>query len=86
MEKEKLTDEKVVGGDCKLDNILNFQNFVLNEAKNGNKEMKKNKLKVKKRNEFIDAVDDNDAVIDPNDNPERFIKLREQFIAEEYKV
>ena len=52
------------------------------ESKKGEKDTKKTKAIVKKRDEFIDDMDD---VIDPNDCPQRFIKLREEFIKEEYK-
>ena len=83
MEKEKLTDEKVVDGGRRPYNILNFQDFVLEENKKGKKEAKKNKLKVKSRDEYTNDMEDDS--IDPNDNPDRFIKLREQFIKENYK-
>ena len=64
-------------------NILNFQDFVLEEGKKNKKETKKSKPKIKTREEYTD--DGGDDFIDPNDNPERFIKLREQFIKENYK-
>ena len=53
------------------------------EGKKGKKETKKSKPKIKTREEYTD--DGGDDFIDPNDNPERFIKLREQFIRENYK-
>lgn len=80
MDNNNLQEEMVVDESRRLCNILNFQDFVQEEGK---KEVKKNKLKVKSRDEYTnDMVDDS---IDPNDNPDRFIKLREQFIKENYK-
>ena len=81
MEKEKLTDEKVVDDGRRPYNILNFQDFVLEEDKKVKKETKKSKKLIKNRNEFIEYKGDD--VFDPNECPERFIKLREQFIKEE---
>ena len=83
MEKEKLTDEKVVDDGRRPYNILNFQDFVLEEGKKNKKETKKSKKLIKNRKEFIE--DNGDNVFDPNECPERFIKLREQFIKEDYK-
>ena len=83
MEKEKLTDEKVVDDGRRPYNILNFQDFVLEEGKKDKKETKKSKKLVKNCKEFIE--DNGDNVFDPNECPERFIKLREQFIKEDYK-
>lgn len=83
MEKEKLTDEKVVDDGRRPYNILNFQDFVLEEGKKNKKETKKSKKLVKNCKEFIE--DKGDDVFDPNECPERFIKLREQFIKEDYK-
>ena len=83
MEKEKLTDEKVVDDGRRPYNILNFQDFVLEEGKKNKKETKKSKKLIKNRKEFIE--DKGDDVFDPNECPERFIKLREQFIKEDYK-
>ena len=80
MGKDNLQEEKVVDEGRRLYNILNFQDFMLGESK---KDIKKNKLKVKNREEFIDDMGDD--IIDPNECPERFIKLREQFIQEEYQ-
>ena len=83
MEKDNLQEEKVVD-DCRRPyNILNFQDFVLEENKKGKKEAKKSKKLIKNRKEFIE--DKGDDTIDPNECPERFIKLREQFIKEDYK-
>ena len=83
MEKDNLQEEKVVDESRRPYNILNFQDFVLEENKKGKKEAKKNKLKVKSRDEYTNDMEDDS--IDPNDNPDRFIKLREQFINEDYK-
>ena len=80
MEKDNLQEEKVVDEGRRLYNILNFQDFMLEESK---KDIKKNKLKIKNREEFIDDMGDD--IIDPNEYPEHFIKLREQFIQEEYQ-
>ena len=80
MEKENVHDEIVVNEGRKLHTVLTFQDFVIEEGKNGKHENKKSKP-IKTREEFTndDAEED---IIDPNDNPERFIKLREQFIEE----
>ena len=83
MGNNKLQEEKVVDDGRRPYNILNFQDFVLEENKKGKKEAKKNKLKVKSRDEYTNDMEDDS--IDPNDNPDRFIKLREQFIKENYK-
>ncbi len=80
MEKDNLQEDKVVGDGHRPYNILNFQDFVQEEGK---KEVKKNKLKVKSRDEY--TKDMGEDSIDPNECPERFIKLREQFIKEDYK-
>ena len=80
MDNNKLQEEMVVDESRRLCNILNFQDFVQEEGK---KEVKKNKLKVKSRDEYTNDMEDDS--IDPNDNPDRFIKLREQFIKENYK-
>ena len=66
-----------------LCNILNFQDFVLEEGKKDKHNPKKSKP-IKNRKEFIDD-DMRDDVIDPNECPERYVKLREQFIQEDYK-
>ena len=83
MEKDNLQEEKVVDDGRRPYNILNFQDFVLEEGKKDKKETKKSKPKIKTREEYTN--DGGDDFIDPNDNPERFIKLREQFIRENYK-
>ena len=81
MEKEKLTDEKVVDNGRRLHNVLNFQDFVLEEDKKDEKKTKKSRP-IKNRKEFIDDGMEDDT-IDLNNTPERFIKLREQFIKDE---
>jgi hypothetical protein len=81
MEKDNL-QEKIVNEGCKSYNILNFQDFVLVESKKGKHETKKSKP-IKKREEFVEDMEDD--IVDPNDNPERYVKLREQFIKENYK-
>lgn len=78
MDNNKLQEEMVTDESRRLCNILNFQDFVQEEGK---KEVKKNKLKVKSRDEY--TKDMGEDSIDPNECPERFIKLREQFIKEE---
>ena len=82
MEKDNLQDETVVDEGRRLYNILNFQDFVLEESQKDKKDVKKNRL-IKNRKEFIE--DNGEDVIDPNECPERFVKLREQFIREDYK-
>ena len=82
MDKNNLQDEKVVDESRRLYNILNFQDFMLKESKKDKNETKKSRP-IKKREEFINDMGDD--VIDPNEYPERFIKLREQFIQEEYQ-
>ena len=81
MEKDKLQEEKVVDDGRRLYNILNFQDFILEEGKKDKKETKKSKKLIKNRKEFIE--DNGDDVFDPNECPERYVKLREQFIKEE---
>ena len=83
MEKDNIQKEMVVDEGHKPYNILNFQDFVLEENKKGKKETKKSKKLIKNRKEFIE--DKGDDIIDPNECPERFVKLREQFIKEDYK-
>lgn len=80
MDKNKLQEEIIVDEGQGLYNVLNFKDFVLQESKNDKKDVKKSK-DVKDDEEFVDDMDDD--LIDPNDNPQRFIKLREQFIKEE---
>ena len=83
MDNNKLQEKTVANDGYKSYNILNFQDFVLEEGKKGKKETKKIKPIVKNRKDFIDDMGDD--IIDPNDNPERYIKIREQFIKENYK-
>ena len=83
MEKENLQEEKVVGDGRRPYNILNFQDFVLEEDKKVKKETKKSNKLIKNRKEFIE--DKGDDVFDPNECPERYVKLREQFIKEDYQ-
>ena len=78
-----MQEEKVVGDGHRPCNILNFQDFVLEEDKKVKKETKKSKKLIKNRKEFIE--DKGDDVFDPNECPERYVKLREQFINEDYK-
>ncbi len=82
MEKDNLQEEKVVGDGHRPYNILNFQDFMLEEGKKDKKETKKSKP-IKNRKEFIE--DKGEDTIDPNNAPERYVKLREQFIREDYK-
>ena len=82
MEKENLKEETVVDEGRKPYNILNFQDFVLEESKKGKHETKKCRP-IKNREEFIDDMEDD--IVDPNDKPERYIKIREQFIKDELK-
>lgn len=79
MENENLHDEIVIDEGRKLHTVLTFQDFVLEEGKKGKHENKKSKP-IKTREEYTNDVEED--IIDPNDNPERFIKLREQFIEE----
>ena len=83
MDNNKLQEKTVANEGHKPYNILNFQDFVLEESKKGKKETKKSRPKIKNREEYTE--DGGYDFIDPNDNPERFIKLREQFIKENYK-
>ena len=78
MENENLHDEIVIDEGRKLHTVLTFQDFVIEEGKKGKHENKKSRP-IKNREEF---TNDQEDIIDPNDNPERFIKLREQFIEE----
>ena len=82
MEKENLKEETVVDEGRKPYNILNFQDFVQEESKKGKHETKKCRP-IKNREEFIDDMEDD--IVDPNDNKERYIKIREQFIKDELK-
>lgn len=81
MDNNKLKEEIVVDESRKLYNILNFQDFMLEEGKKDKKDVKKSKKLIKNREEYIEDMD----IIDPNECPERFVKLREQFIQEDYK-
>ena len=83
MEKDNLQKEKVVDDSRRPYNILNFQDFVLEEGKKNKKETKKSKKQIKNRKEFIEGKGED--TIDPNNAPERYVKLREQFIREDYK-
>ena len=80
MEKYNLQEETVVDEGRKLHNVLNFQDFVLEEDKKDEKKSKKSRP-IKNRKEFIE--DNGDNVFDPNECPERYVKLREQFIKDE---
>ena len=80
MDNNNLQEEIVVDESRRLYNILNFQDFVLDESKKGKKEAKSKKI-IKNREEYIDDMD----IIDPNECPERYVKLHEQFIKEDYK-
>ena len=80
MEKDNLQEEKVVDDGRRPYNILNFQDFMLEEGKKDKKETKKSKP-IKNRKEFIE--DNGEDAIDPNIAPERYVKLREQFIKDE---
>ena len=82
MDNNNLQEETVVDEGRRLHNVLNFQDFVLEEDKKDKKKTKKSRP-IKNRKEFIE--DNGDDVFDPNECPERFIKLREQFINEDYK-
>ena len=81
MDNNNLQEEIVVDEGRRLHNVLTFQNFVLEEDKKDEKKTKKSRP-IKNRNEFIDDGMEDDT-IDPNNTPERFIKLREQFIKDE---
>ena len=82
MDNNNLQEETVVDEGRRLHNVLNFQDFVLEEDKKDKKKTKKSRP-IKNCKEFIE--DNGDNVFDPNECPERFIKLREQFIKEDYK-
>ena len=82
MEKDNLQEEKVVGDGHRPYNILNFQDFVLEEGKKGKNKTKKIKI-VKKRKEFIDNMGEDDDLFDPNNALERYVKIREEFIKDE---
>ena len=80
MDNNNLQKEPVVDEGRWLHNVLNFQDFVLEEEKKDTKKSKKTKL-IKNRQEFIE--DKGEDTIDPNNAPERYVKLREQFIKDE---
>lgn len=82
MDNNNLQEETVVDEGRRLHNVLNFQDFMLEEDKKDKKKSKKSRS-IKNRKEFIE--DKGDDIIDPNECPERFVKLREQFINEDYK-
>ena len=82
MDNNNLQGETVIDEGRRLYNILNFQDFVLEEDKKDKKKSKKNRP-IKNRKEFIE--DKGEDTIDPNNAPERYVKLREQFIREDYK-
>ena len=81
MDNNNLQEETVVDEGRRLHNVLNFQDFVLEEAKKDTKKSKKSRP-IKNRKEFIDDGMEEEK-IDPNIAPERYVKLREQFIKEE---
>ena len=80
MDNNKLQGETVVDEGRRLHNVLTFQDFVVEEGKKDKKEYKKSRL-IKNRKEFVE--DNGEDVIDPNECPERFVKLREQFVKDE---
>lgn len=80
MGKDNLQEEKVVDDGRRLHNVLNFQDFVLEEGKKDKNKTKKSRP-IKNRKEFIE--DNGEDTIDPNNAPERYVKLREQFIKDE---
>lgn len=82
MDNNNLQGETVVDEGRRLLNVLTFQDFVLEEDKKDTKKSKKSRP-IKNRKEFIE--DNGEDVIDPSECPERFVKLREQFIREDYK-
>ena len=82
MDNNNLQEETVVDEGRRLHNVLNFQDFVLEEDKKDKKKSKKSRP-IKNRKEFIEDKGDN--VFDPNECPERYVKLREQFIKEDYQ-
>ena len=83
MDNNKLQEKTVANDGYKSYTILNFHDFVIEEGKKDKEKTKKIKPIVKNRKDFIDDMGDD--IIDPNDNPERYIKIREQFIKENYK-
>lgn len=81
MDNNNLQEETVVDDSRRLLNVLTFQDFVLEEDKKDTKKSKKTKP-IKKRQEFIDDGMREER-FDPNNAPERYVKLREQFIKDE---
>ena len=81
MDNNNLQEETVVDEGRRLHNVLNFQDFVLEEDKKDKKKSKKSRP-IKNRKEFIEN-DNGEDTIDPNNAPERYVKLREQFIKDE---
>ena len=79
MDNNNLQGETVIDECRRLHNVLNFQDFMM-EGKKGKQETKRSRP-IKSRKEFIE--DNEDDTIDPNATPERFIKLREQFVKDE---
>ena len=59
MDNNKLQEEMVADDGRRPYNILNFQDFVLEENKKGKKEAKKSKKLIKNRKEFIEDNGDN---------------------------
>lgn len=82
MDNNNLQEGTVLDEGRRLYNILTYQDFVLEEEKKDTKKSKKSKP-IKNRKEFIE--DKGEDTIDPNNAPERYVKLREQFIREDYK-
>ena len=80
MDNDKLQEKTVIDEGRRLFNVLNFQDFV-QESKKGKHNPKKSKP-IKNRKEFIDD-DMRDDIIDPNETPERYVKIREEFIKDE---
>lgn len=80
MDNNNLQEETVIDEGRRLHNVLNFQDFVLEEDKKDKKKSKKSRP-IKNRKEFIE--DNGEDAIDPNIAPERYVKLREQFIKDE---
>ena len=81
MDNNNLQGETVSDEGRRLLNVLTFQDFVLEEDKKDTKKSKKTKP-IKKRQEFIDDGMREER-FDPNNAPERYVKLREQFIKDE---
>ena len=80
MDNNNLPEEAVLDEGRRLHNVLNFQDFMLEEDKKDKKKSKKSRP-IKNRKEFIE--DNGEDTIDPNNAPERYVKLREQFIKDE---